>query len=94
MQMVNGLITVIESAIRLSCCYCDYLLFFCQVRLIINRITKREKEIVEQICQGKTNQQIADALFISLQTVKDHTHRIYCKIGINSRMNLVQMVNG
>lgn len=57
------------------------------------RITKREKEIVEQICQGKTNQQIADELFISLQTVKDHTHRIYSKIGINSRMNLVQMVN-
>jgi len=58
------------------------------------RITKREKEIVEQICLGKTNQQIADELFISLQTVKDHTHRIYSKIGINSRMKLVQMLNG
>ena len=58
------------------------------------RITKREKEIVEHICLGKTNQQIADELFISLQTVKDHTHRIYSKIGINSRMKLVQMVNG
>lgn len=57
------------------------------------RITKREKEIVEHICLGKTNQQIADELFISLQTVKDHTHRIYSKIGINSRMKLVQMVN-
>jgi DNA-binding CsgD family transcriptional regulator len=57
-------------------------------------ITKREKEIIEQICQGKTNQQIANDLFISLQTVKDHTHRIYKKIGINSRMKLVQMVNG
>jgi len=57
------------------------------------RITKREREIVEQICQGKTNQQIADVLFISLQTVKDHTHRIYTKIGINGRMKLVQLVN-
>lgn len=57
------------------------------------KITKREKEIVEQICQGKTNQQIADDLFISLQTVKDHTHRIYSKIGIRSRMQLVQFVN-
>ena len=56
-------------------------------------ISKREKEIVEQICEGKTNQQIADELFISLQTVKDHTHRIYSKIGINSRMKLVQLVN-
>ena len=58
------------------------------------RITRREKEIIKQICLGKTNQQIADELFISLQTVKDHTHRIYRKIGINSRMKLVQMVNG
>lgn len=58
------------------------------------KITKREKEIVEQICKGKTNQQIADELFISLQTVKDHTHRIYTKIGIKGRMKLVQLVNG
>lgn len=58
------------------------------------QITKREKEIIEQMCQGKTNQQIADTLFISLQTVKDHTHRIYTKIGISSRLKLVQMING
>ncbi|PCJ82754.1 MAG: hypothetical protein COA49_00440 [Bacteroidetes bacterium] len=58
------------------------------------QITKREKEIINVIIQGKTNQQIADELFISLQTVKDHTHRIYTKIGINSRLKLVQMING
>ena len=57
------------------------------------RVTKRERQIVQKICLGKTNQQIADELFISLQTVKDHTHRIYSKIGINSRMQLVQMMN-
>lgn len=57
------------------------------------RITKREKEIIDKICQGKTNQQIADELFIGLQTVKDHTHRIYSKVGINSRLKLVQMIN-
>lgn len=56
-------------------------------------ITKREREIVNAICEGKTNQQIADELFISLQTVKDHTHRIYSKIGINSRMKLVRLLN-
>lgn len=55
-------------------------------------ISKREREIVTHICEGKTNRQIADDLFISLQTVKDHTHRIYSKIGIKSRMHLVQMV--
>jgi len=57
-------------------------------------ITKRERQIVREICSGKTNQQIADALFISLQTVKDHTHRIYSKIGVSSRIQLVQKVSG
>ena len=57
------------------------------------KISKRETEIVRLICQGKTNQQIADSLFISLQTVKDHTHRIYTKVGIRSRMQLVQLIS-
>jgi DNA-binding CsgD family transcriptional regulator len=56
-------------------------------------VTKRERQIVEKICLGKTNKQVADELFISLQTVKDHTHRIYSKIGINNRMQLVQLMN-
>ena len=53
-------------------------------------ITPREKEIVERICDGKTNNQIADELFISLQTVKTHTYRIYRKLGVRNR---VQMIN-
>jgi DNA-binding CsgD family transcriptional regulator len=56
-------------------------------------VTKRERQIVQKICLGKTNKQIAEELFISLQTVKDHTHRIYSKIGVSSRMQLVQMMN-
>ena len=56
-------------------------------------VTKRERQIVQKICLGKTNKQIADELFISLQTVKDHTHRIYSKIGVGSRVQLVQMMN-
>jgi DNA-binding CsgD family transcriptional regulator len=56
-------------------------------------ITKRERQVVEQICLGKTNKQIAEELFISLQTVKDHTHRIYSKLGVKSRMQLVQTMD-
>lgn len=57
-------------------------------------ITPREQDVVLKICEGKSNQQIADELFISLQTVKDHTHRIYTKLGIHSRIKLIKMVNG
>jgi DNA-binding CsgD family transcriptional regulator len=56
-------------------------------------VTKREQQVVQKICLGKTNKQIAEELFISLQTVKDHTHRIYSKFGVNGRMQLVQMMN-
>lgn len=57
------------------------------------KITKREKDIIQQISHGKTNQQIADELYISLQTVKDHTHRIYKKTGVNSRMKLIRLLS-
>jgi DNA-binding CsgD family transcriptional regulator len=55
-------------------------------------ITQREREIIKEVCSGKSNQEIADALFISLQTVKDHTHRIYLKMGIKRRVQLIKLM--
>ena len=55
-------------------------------------ISKREKEIIIEIYNGLSNQQIADKLFISLQTVKDHTHRIYIKTNCNSRTQLIRLL--
>jgi DNA-binding NarL/FixJ family response regulator len=56
-------------------------------------ISPRETEIINEICKGLSNQQIADRLFISLQTVKDHTHRIYNKTNCSSRAQLISLVN-
>ena len=55
-------------------------------------ISAREAEVVKEICQGLSNQEIADKLFISLQTVKDHTHRIYIKTNVRNRMQLMNKV--
>ena len=55
-------------------------------------ITRREREIIQQVCSGKSNQEIADALFISLQTVKDHIHRIYLKMDIKRRVQLIKIM--
>jgi len=55
-------------------------------------ISAREADIVKEICQGLSNQEIADKLFISLQTVKDHTHRIYIKTNVRNRMQLMNKV--
>ena len=55
-------------------------------------ISKREKEVVQLICKGLSNQEISDALFISLQTVKDHTHRIFTKTGVKNRVQLGNLI--
>lgn len=56
------------------------------------KISKREAEIILEICTGKTNKAISEKLFITLQTVKDHTHRIYTKTGVKSRVQLANLV--
>ncbi|MGD9928778.1 MAG: LuxR C-terminal-related transcriptional regulator [Mangrovibacterium sp.] len=61
---------------------------FCQ----LYEISKREAEIIEQICQGKTNKEISESLFITLQTVKDHASRIYLKTGAGNRVQLTNLV--
>ena len=55
-------------------------------------ISRRECEVVRLICQGMANQEISDSLFISLQTVKDHIHRIFVKTGVKNRVQLTNML--
>ena len=55
-------------------------------------ISKREAEIILEICAGKANKAIAEKLFITLQTVKDHNHRIFTKTQVSSRVQLANLV--
>ena len=55
-------------------------------------VSPRESDIVREICNGLSNKEISDKLFISLQTVKDHTHRIYIKTNVKSRVQLINLV--
>ena len=55
-------------------------------------ISNRESEIVQEICEGLSNKAISDKLFITLQTVKDHNHRIFTKTGVKSRVQLANLV--
>jgi DNA-binding CsgD family transcriptional regulator len=59
---------------------------------IRHEISPREADIIREICNGLSNQEIADKLFISLQTVKDHTSRIYTKTNVRNRMQLMNLV--
>jgi DNA-binding CsgD family transcriptional regulator len=55
-------------------------------------VSPRETDIVREICNGLSNKEISQKLFISLQTVKDHTHRIYIKTNVRSRVQLINLV--
>lgn len=55
-------------------------------------ISVRESDIIREICNGLSNKEISGRLFISLQTVKDHTHRIYIKTNVKSRVQLINLV--
>jgi len=54
----------------------------------INLLTGREKEIVVLVSRGKSNQEIADELFLSLGTVKNHLSNILSKLGLRDRTQL------
>lgn len=60
--------------------------------IIDHKITKREREVVHEILKGKSNQQIADTLYITEQTVKDHVSRIYVKTNMKSRAQLISIL--
>lgn len=55
-------------------------------------ISRREEEVIQQLCEGKTNKEISRALFISLQTVKDHIYRIYQKTDVKNRVQLINLI--
>lgn len=55
-------------------------------------LTDREKELVELIYEGRSNAEIAAALFISESTVKTHIYNIFKKMKIKNRMSVMRIV--
>ena len=62
-----------------------------QARLVSLGITPRELEILELIAQGLSNKEIADRVFVSENTVKTHSSRVFDKLGARRRTQAVQM---
>lgn len=62
-----------------------------QERLRELAITKRELEILELISMGLSNREIADKLFVSENTVKTHSSRLFDKLSAKRRTQAVQI---
>ena len=52
-------------------------------------ISKREYEVLTLLGTGMSNQEIADALFISQNTVKTHTSRLFEKLAVKNRTHAI-----
>jgi DNA-binding CsgD family transcriptional regulator len=50
-----------------------------------SQLSKQEQVVLEQLLQDKSNKDIAESLFLSVSTVKSHTHSIYKKLKVQSR---------
>jgi DNA-binding NarL/FixJ family response regulator len=53
------------------------------------RLTEREKEVLVLVAHGKSNVEIAQELFVSVQTVKTHVARVLAKSGLRDRVQVV-----
>tara|TARA_R100000750_G_scaffold62948_1_gene59833 strand:+ start:11881 stop:13734 length:1854 start_codon:yes stop_codon:yes gene_type:complete len=56
-------------------------------------LSEREIEVFEELSKGKTNKEIADALFVSINTVKTHLLNIYEKLDVKNRTQAVNKLN-
>jgi DNA-binding NarL/FixJ family response regulator len=54
-------------------------------RIQLEALSKRELEVLQLICLGKTNNEIAEQLFIAKATVKFHVSNILSKLNVTNR---------
>ncbi|WP_375748717.1 LuxR C-terminal-related transcriptional regulator [Vibrio sp. HN007] len=69
----------------------EYIMFYRQKNKVkpspgLNKLTKREQQIITLLGNGDSNTQIADKLFVSENTVKTHLHNVFKKINARNRL--------
>ena len=65
-------------------------LIFDKINLhLLSPVSEREFEVLQAIYEGKTNQQIADELFVSINTIKKHINSAYLKIDAATRTKAI-----
>ncbi|MFE3111102.1 response regulator transcription factor [Kitasatospora indigofera] len=57
----------------------------------VGSLSRRELEVMDHIARGRSNSDIAQTLFLSEKTVKNHVNRIYTKLQVHSRAAAVSL---
>ncbi len=55
-------------------------------------LSTRESQVLKELVDGRTNNEISEILSVSLSTVKKHVYSIFNKVGVNSRAQLLSFV--
>lgn len=55
------------------------------ITISFESLSERERDVLVLICQGLSNKQIAQQLYLSVRTVENHLRRLYQKLGVSSR---------
>ena len=63
---------------------------FDETRLEKLDISKREYEVLELMAKGLSNQEIADKLFVSVNTIKTHSSNLFLKLEVKRRTQAIQ----
>lgn len=58
-------------------------------KLATDAISEREYDVIKELCKGKSNLEIAENLFVSMNTIKTHLKNIFSKMEVKSRAELV-----
>lgn len=61
-----------------------------QAENLYDCLTPRERQILKLVAEGKTSQDIADLLFLSVATVQSHRAHIIAKLGLRSRADMIK----
>lgn len=103
MRIIQGLRDAIENRMPMSPKIAMKAISFLREKIVIQpessilpedfKLTKRELEILEQISKGKTYPEVAENLFISKDTVRNHVTKIYKKMRVKSKAEVIQMAS-
>jgi len=63
-----------------------------KIENVLKNLTSKEKEIALLLKEGHYNQEVADKLNISINTVKSHIKNIYAKVGVKDKFSLISMM--
>ncbi len=62
-------------------------------QLVVNPLTQKEFEILKSLYEGKTNQQLAEEQFVSVNTIKTHIKNVYEKLDTHTRSEVITLLN-